>query len=72
MKIRARIVVDIDAMNYTEAAEHQRHLELLLENVRTRYKAAQLQIRERRERKAHQASEAQFASRVSQATSGRK
>lgn len=52
MKLRAQIVVDIDAENYMEAAEHQRHLEAFLEHVRARYATAQLLIRERRERKA--------------------
>jgi hypothetical protein len=60
MKLRAQIVVDIDAGNFVEAAEHQRHLESLLEGIRTRYATAQLQIRERRERNAHLAPEAQL------------
>jgi hypothetical protein len=72
MKLRAQIVVEIDAVDYAVAAEHQRYLELLLEHVRTRYATAQLQIRERRERAAHLPSEAQFAPRIVQATSGRK
>ena len=61
MKLRAQIVVDIDAENYVEAAEHQRHLELFLEHVRARYATAQLQMRERRERKAYQPAEARFS-----------
>jgi hypothetical protein len=72
MKLRAQIVVDIDAVSFVAAAEHQRHLELLLEDVRVHYAAAQLQIRERRERNAHLAPEAQFAPRIVQVTSGRK
>ena len=72
MKLRARIVVDIDAANYAEAAEHQHVLESLLRDVRARYATAQLQIRERRERKAHPVQEAQFAPRIVQATNGRK
>ncbi len=58
MKLRAQIVVDIDAKNYVEAAEHQRHLELFLEHVKSRYAAAQLQFRERRERREYQPAEA--------------
>ena len=72
MKLRAQIVVDIDAGNFVEAAEHQRQLELLLEDVKVRYATAQLQIRERRERNAPLAPEAQFAPRIVQVTNGRK
>ena len=72
MKLRARIVVDIDVVNYVEAAEHQRQLESLLRDVRARYATAQLQIRERRERNAQLAPEAQFAPRIVQVTNGRK
>jgi hypothetical protein len=71
MKLRARIVVDIDAVNYLEAAQHQQKLESLLKEVRVRYATAQLHIRERRERKAHPAPEVQFAPRIVRAT-GRK
>ncbi len=72
MKLRAQIVVDIEAANYAEAAEHQRHLELLLENLRARYPTAQLQIRERRERKAHLAPDAHFTPRIIRVTNERK
>jgi hypothetical protein len=73
MKLRAQIVIDIDAANYLEAAEHERKLELLLKEVRTCYATAQLQIRERRERNAHpEEQEAQLAPRVIQATNGGK
>ncbi len=55
MKLRAQIVVDIEAANYAEAAEHQRYLEWVLENVKSRYEAAQLLIRKRRkEYRAHE------------------
>ena len=72
MKLRAQIVVDIDAVDFAAAAEHQRLLESLLENVRVRYATAQLQIRERRERNAHLAPEPQFTPRIVQASDGRK
>ncbi len=72
MKLRAQIVIDIDAVDYAEAAEHQRQLESLLEQVRTRYATAQLQMRDRRERKAHGESAAQFTPLLFQVTSGRK
>jgi hypothetical protein len=71
MKLRAQIVVDIDAENYVEAAEHQRHLEVFLKHVRARYATAQLLIRERRERKAPL--EAKFSpASIIQVTRGRK
>lgn len=63
MKLRAQIVVDIDAENYVEAAEHQRHLELCLEHIRARYATAQMQFRERRERKENPPPETPFALR---------
>jgi hypothetical protein len=72
MKLRAQIVVDIDAVDYAAAAEHQRQLELVLEQMKARYVTAQLQIRERRERTAHLASEEQFTPRIAQVTSRRK
>ncbi len=72
MKLRAQIVVDIDAANYTEAAEHQRQLELFLEHVKSRYATAQLHMRERRERKTYQSEEAHFSPRIIQVTNGRK
>ena len=71
MKLRAQIVVDIDAENYVEAAEHQRQLEVFLEQVRARYATAQLLIRERRERK--EPPEARFSpASVIQVARGRK
>jgi hypothetical protein len=76
MKLRAEIVVDIEAANYLEAAEHQRKLESLLKDVKTRYATAQLQIRERRKRNAHlsteASTEAQPAPRVVPPTNGKK
>lgn len=61
MKLRAQIIIDIDAENYPEAAEHQRQLEAILENVKSLYEAAELQIRERRERRAYRSSETPLA-----------
>ena len=52
MRLRAQIVVDINAEDYVTAAEHQKSLEQLLGYVRGQYPNAQLSIRERRERKA--------------------
>lgn len=72
MKLRAQIVIDINAANYAEAAEHQRHLELFLEQVKARYATAQLQMRERRERKTYQPPESHFSPRIIQVTNGRK
>jgi len=72
MKLRAQIVIDIDAANFAEAAEHQRHLELILEQVKVRYPTVQLQMRERRERKAYEPPKSQFSPRIIQVTNRRK
>ena len=50
MRLRAQIIVEITADDYIEAAEHQRHLGMLLEGMRERYPDAKLVMRERRER----------------------
>lgn len=50
MKLRAQIIVDINAEDYVAAADHQRSLEELLTRVRGQYPNAQLSIRERRQR----------------------
>jgi hypothetical protein len=51
MRLRAQIVVDIDAGDYVEAAEHQRLLQQYLEDIQARYPDASLTMRERRERR---------------------
>lgn len=51
MRLRAQIVVDIDAGDYVEAAEHQSTLQRFLQDIQTRYPGASLSMRERRERR---------------------
>ena len=51
MRLRAQIVVDIDADDYVEAAEHQSALQHYLTEIQTRYPNASLTMRERRERR---------------------
>lgn len=48
MKVRATITIDIDAVDFIEAAEHQRQVETLLGEVKKAYGAAVLDFRERR------------------------
>jgi hypothetical protein len=51
MRLRAQIVVDIDAGDYVEAAEHQNILQRYLKDIQARYPEASLTMRERRERR---------------------
>lgn len=51
MRLRAQIVVDIDAGDYVEAAEHQSLLQGYLKDIQARYPDASLTMRERRERR---------------------
>ena len=51
MRLRAQIVVDIDAADYVEAAEHQNLLQRYLKDIQDRYPDASLTMRERRERR---------------------
>lgn len=51
MRLRAQIVVDLNAGNYIEAAEHQSLLQEFLKGLQNRYPKASLTIRERRERR---------------------
>ncbi len=51
MRLRAQIVVDIDANDYVEAAGHQSMLQGYLEEIQARYPNASLSMRERRERR---------------------
>ena len=51
MRLRAQIVVDIDAGDYVEAAEHQNLLQQYLKEIQLRYPDASLTMRERRERR---------------------
>lgn len=51
MRLRAQIVVDIDAGDYVEAAMHQSALRQYLEQIQARYPNAEMTMRERRERR---------------------
>ena len=51
MRLRAQIVVDIDAADYVEAAAHQGALERHLKQIQQIYPNASLSMRERRERR---------------------
>lgn len=50
MKIQGQIVVELNARDFVEAADHQRRLEGLLAIVQQQYPAASLSVRERRDR----------------------
>ena len=51
MRLRVQIIVDIDAGDYVEAAEHQNTLQTYLRDIQARYPHASLTMRERRERR---------------------
>jgi hypothetical protein len=50
MKLRAQILIDIDADDFVAAADHQRRIETLLTDVKRAYDQAELVFRERRPR----------------------
>ncbi|KQW72925.1 hypothetical protein ASE17_08140 [Phenylobacterium sp. Root77] len=52
MKLWGQISIELNVGDYVEAAEHQRRLEGILEQVRVVYPEAKLAMRERRERRA--------------------
>jgi hypothetical protein len=49
LRLRAQLVVDVEAANFLEAAEHQARLERLVAELAQAYPQASLTIRERRE-----------------------
>jgi hypothetical protein len=51
MKIRAEIIIELNAADFIDAAEHQRRIEELHGAVAAAYPDAVLHLRERRERK---------------------
>ena len=55
MKLRAEIVIDIEAADYIAAADHQRSVQALFEGVRSRYGDASLAFRQLRELRARAA-----------------
>ena len=50
MRLRAEIVIDIDANDFADAAEHQERVHRVFEAVRQTYDHARLEFRQRRER----------------------
>lgn len=52
MRLRAEITIEIDADDFVVAADHQRRVESLLNQVREAYPQAGLLLRERKERTA--------------------
>ena len=50
MRLRAHITIDIDANDFIAAADHQRAVQSMLDQVRDLYPQAQLEFRERRDR----------------------
>ena len=52
MKLRAQFTIDIDARDYSEAAEHQSKVERLFAALQDEYSQASLTFRERRDRTA--------------------
>jgi hypothetical protein len=48
MKLRAQIIVDVDAPDYITAADHQRRLEKLFLDLKQDYEHAELEFKTRR------------------------
>jgi hypothetical protein len=50
MRLRAQILIDIDAADFADAAVHQKRVEQLFGEVCSRYEQAKLEFRQRRQR----------------------
>ncbi len=50
MRLRAEILIDIDAADFADAAAHQQRIERVFAAVRDSYDQAQLDFRQRRQR----------------------
>ncbi|MGE0595860.1 MAG: hypothetical protein AB7P07_05825 [Hyphomonadaceae bacterium] len=50
MRLRAQIIIDIDAADFAAAAAHQERVEDIMGSVKRAYPEALLQFRQRRER----------------------
>jgi hypothetical protein len=50
LRLRAEIVIEVDAADFVEAAQHQSRLETFVEQLHDLYPRARLVIRERRDR----------------------
>jgi hypothetical protein len=55
MQLRARIVIEMEAADFAEAADHQRRLEAVFNDVRHTYRDAKLEFKHRRARVARTA-----------------
>ena len=51
MRLRAQITIDISAEDFVQAADHQTRLAKFVEDLKSEYPAAEMIIRERRERR---------------------
>jgi hypothetical protein len=54
VRLRAQIVIDIDAKDFAEAADHQLRVRRVFEAVQETYGQAQFEFRQRRERARRQ------------------
>jgi hypothetical protein len=54
VRLRAQIVIYIDAKDFADAADHQHRVQRVFETVRETYDDAQLEFRQRRERARRQ------------------
>lgn len=54
MRLRAQILIDIEAADFAEAAAHQLRIEHVFAEVRSCYEQAQLEFRQRRLRPSRQ------------------
>lgn len=52
MKLRAELIIEIEADDFVVAAEHQRRIEGILRAIREEYPSASLVLREKKERSA--------------------
>lgn len=68
MRLRASIIVDIEAADYVDAATHQRRLQTLFEAVAAAYPAADFQFRERRARAARRPAESEGVTQLKHCT----
>lgn len=71
MKLRAEFAVDITAQDYVDAARHQKTFEEFLQTLQAEYPTAQLQIRERRDRRHDEVGKAACLISIEQARMSR-
>lgn len=49
MRLRATFIIDLDAADYVDAANHQQKVEAILAEIAQTYPTSRLELRERRE-----------------------